>query len=295
MSVNRIHIFHIGKQCAHISRMVKMIGRYYQDVMGVGQPPLLHQTWANSSHVVPNDSADVVIIHDFINNMDLLDLVRGRQVAWIWDSEPYEGFRQPTKEFRTAIGKCDLVLGPQNSTIEHYVDVYRWLPHKPLVDSQIFIPETGERTNKLFVARNKIYQDVVKRAFANDSTVLWAGGTFSPEEMASSYRKSLATLALGESPSPNYCVVEACLSGSIPIVSNTDASRRYFEDGGAVLVDPTVEFLQNAVQNVIAMPEEKRNAWRQRNYDMFHSWTMESQALRIVRKIVNLALVSSGR
>ena len=282
-----MRILHIGPISPHTHRVIRMIDQYSnvnQEWCLVGQDPI--------------HKPDIRIIHyaQEILLAEGLPYPATPTVAWIWNELFLDTDREPI--VLDCLNRCDLIVGPHDALgIERY-DESKYAGHYPLVDGDTFKPIDNEDEDiKFFFARlgqqdhaNNYWSREVREAMSGIPYAV-ASGHMVPSQMAEHLSRSKVVIATREDSGPSYTVVEACLCGKIPLVSDTEKIRQHFwEDGkwcGAVGVEKDPAKIRAGLVKILTMKNVEAQVARNLKY--FEGWTVQAQGRELTRRLLSVS------
>ena len=239
-----------------------------------------------------NVEADIVIIHGANSRPKIIDKAREAWpnsviVAVLWN---HLWLFDDPNFVRESLLKCDLCYGVNPPGVSCDLESWRELGH--MLDEDIFFVQDTPRDFDIVAARvwsgRSIYwTDEVLKALEvyPDDKVFSLTGKQSPEEVASIFNRAKLVLCFREDGGPSYSVLEAALCGAIPVVSDCPALREHFETGGALFASRDVVSIREAINKGLAMSEEERLTWINRNSDYFRFWTLPFQGTKFMYEI----------
>lgn len=289
-----------GEPCnIHPAKWVKMIKHCW---LGIGQ------YWIHCDHSYPvGFRPDIIILHALNQRPHLVEKARksapdakivGLSYNELWLRD-FQLARRENLAFdgtMQAFSNCDLIFGRVSDKALLPAGIKKkWVQMGHLIDAGIFHPisDMNDLPIDVFIPRGSngksVYWPEERDAALKDfSGQVIRARNFTESEMADRYRRSRCVLALREDSGPSYSVVEACLCGTIPVVSDYPPITRHFQDGGAI---PTVQQpseIRKAIDAVLSMAASQRTMWIKRNLEYFKDWTMQFQGARIVRHLKGL-------
>jgi hypothetical protein len=113
--------------------------------------------------------------------------------------------------------------------------------------------------------------------------------------MAWHYNRAAAVLALREDSGLCWTIVEACLCGAIPVVSDCEPTRRYFGDGGAVLVRRDSASILEGLREVLHLDDETYAEHARANIQRFAGWTEAAAGPEFVTRLLSLVACREER
>lgn len=203
--------------------------------------------------------------------------------------------RPPSPEL---VAACDLLIGDVESKAAEVVPPEKWFGFRPMPWASVFHPPApgAVRDIPVLVARGwnghpAYWGQETREALAVMEGVVWVDGKRTPQEMADLYRRARCVVALREDAGPSYSVVEACLCGAVPVVSDTPVMRKHLFEGGeqmAGVVRREPQDIRFEVSWAVNLPPSTQDDYMRRNRRHFASWTAEAQGPALVQRILEV-------
>ena len=283
-------ILHIGHG-PHVARVMRLFARYAPEV---GQRKVDYGQ-------AQGQTADLVIVHNCTDyptsvRLDALPAVAstgGGVVGWVWN----DLWKNRSNLAPTMFDECALILADAESQSRWVTKTGKWYGHRPLVESEVFHPPApgAVRDIPVLVARGwkrhrEYWARETREALQGMEGVMWVDGKRTPQEMADLYRRARCVVALREDAGPSYTVVEACLCGAVPVVSDCPQMRKvpYSNGVGArfscVMAKRDPGSIRQAVERALWIPpsEERDQA------AYFFDWTAAAQGPALVRRVLEV-------
>ena len=290
-----MNILHSGLLSPHTLAMLRLLWRcdetLTQELCLPGSIPML--------------APDLVFVHGFHERPEEVEKflswgvpVVGRPWNDRWMQHP-----QHRERVQGLLPRLSLVVGSPFSQLKQDCPC-PWQDVTTLVDTDVFKPVDGLQPAgpeiRFFGARKLTddpqglyWGEEISRAMAGLELFV-ASGHASPVQMADQLRRSVVVLSLcGIEWGPSETAIEAVFCGKIPVLADTPANRVHFANGGARFATRDPRSIRQACVEVLEMSAEQRAAEVARNLRYFAGWTLQAQAERIGRAVLECVEVTA--
>lgn len=281
-----MNLLHVGTLSPHVHRVIRMFRRYAPDV---------HQEHVQAGER-PMAPFHLVLVHGVNQFPRVVERVSGVPVVgWMWNTDWTQA--PGADRVRAAMQRCALILGDSEAGWAAPEGV-EYLGHRTLVDAEVFRPDPPMVRTGVLIARGwqghpMYWADETRQALEGMPGVGMVSGHMPPVQMNLAYRRARCVVALREDCGPSYTVVEAVLSGAIPVVSDCPAIGKHFGTG-AFLVGRDPGAIREGVERALSLPDGEREAWVARNRDYFGAWTEQAQGPALVARVLEAAGVRAA-